>query len=1226
MGKQEIFKKILDKGKTIKELASDILVDDFVKGFPNLKEDKVTYGVNVRLSKDAGSEVLPFSFIHPPLKNKETLQNIAEKVPTGLKIPDFLKLFSIEEAVFRADFRFENNEPIITEIKSVNFINPWCTFNPYKNNKVNTEGMENRFLTEFFAPNKNTFLHVNIKALGLEDELVDRYVYVWVRGQDPDVSINSDCSYLTNILAIVHKESKLLEDFIKKHKTDILEFIMLLKSRKTDDSDIKQRREAIKSAKAAIMSRNMSHNLGSHVMSYLKQHLGSVREMLKSNVLSQLVKDENYVRAWLTLTNEHDISKTETILRELIKKSTQVTSTNDSAQEKTVKESTQDTAENVESHESSKKGDPIDSVALPFLVGLGQFISYLQERQDFIATIATGYVPYFSTINFKDSVYDELNNDKRYERHSDRQNMKPDNILLGNIARSEGLGRETCPTSSNESTTLGDIVLKFRSSFTGDPVEKIDAKPGTKGVDPLTYYDNDPDKVDKALCELNEMRKYNISLPGGVVGRQAVFSIIENTIRNAAKHGNWREKGKLELSIDILEKKDILIKEINGRKLFYRKMSQSEDFIELKDDTTNAGHLSFGEVLDTFYLHSDNANDIYIVTITDNLFFSEDNLAKLRKAIAEDYVNSRGEMIETNKGIKEMRISAAWLRSINDEKQKSPIIEDKNNEEISLEDLKYDRKWLSQSKKAPILYSRISDGHLQYIFCLNKPQKVALISASFKDKVKGTDIFIENGWKLFTPQEFIENNNNNFDYVIFDNSSRKNRFKDLKNVRRHSSSLFFKLLQVDKIMDPIMKAIIGKGKKDDEDSKITKDLLDKAYNELGKKLADWDGEEMILVNDDRALSNFNQKNKDEEKQKLSQMITFKDNSKARYRYVTHLESKNEFEFYVVNSSNADMFLFSEGITGNNSTDRLLRNETLNEEWFYKHLYVMKQKVAIFDERLFSKAFGLEETDFCIPTIADFKDNLDADKAIIKKLFPGKDDEIDDLSDVESLIQYLNVEHNYDPQKGKDKEKVDSICHLGATYAAKGLFVFSIVRSCENPNEFNLYGYEFNSQNKEAFSDCKRYAVFSWDKKNKRLNIEPIKDNNSQIQIPKILCDYNFISIHQGLLDKMYEAFEIKGDEQAKENLTRDFYVYFVKCSNDSKQKVGKQVKYIKFSTKGSNITHYFLPGMTIHSGRSKPGEHDMPQQLPFIPYSAIEHAVMDCKYALVKLLNTARYE
>ena len=34
----------------------------------------------------------------------------------------------------------------------------------------------------------------------------------------------------------------------------------------------------------------------------------------------------------------------------------------------------------------------------------------------------------------------------------------------------------------------------------------------------------------------------------------------------------------------------------------------------------------------------------------------------------------------------------------------------------------------------------------------------------------------------------------------------------------------------------------------------------------------------------------------------------------------------------------------------------------------------------------------------------------------------------------------------------------------------------------------------------------------------------------------------------------------------------------------------------------------------------------MPQRLPFIQYAAIEHAVLDCKYSLIQLLDSARYE
>ncbi len=117
----------------------------------------------------------------------------------------------------------------------------------------------------------------------------------------------------------------------------------------------------------------------------------------------------------------------------------------------------------------------------------------------------------------------------------------------------------------------------------------------------------------------------------------------------------------------------------------------------------------------------------------------------------------------------------------------------------------------------------------------------------------------------------------------------------------------------------------------------------------------------------------------------------------------------------------------------------------------------------------------------------------------------------------------------------------------------------------------------------------------------------------------ILKDFNFLSIHQGLLDKLYDAFKIKESKQSskeKEELTKKLYNVF---SNS-------KVFGFKDENEKEDVTHYFLPGMTIHSGRSKPSKSDMPQHLPFVPYSAIEHAVLDCKFSLIELLNSARYE
>lgn len=937
------------------------------------------------------------------------------------------------------------------------------------------------------------------------------------------------------------------------------------------------RNETIKSAKAAIMSRNMSHNLGSHVMSYLKNHLGSVQDVLNDRVLSRLINNRS------DLDDLFGRGKLEE-----------------------------------------------NELTLPFLVGLGQFISYLQERQDFIATIATDYVPYYATINFKDSIYDVLNNDKRFERHQDRKNLKPDNILLGNIARSEGLARRTCPTSDDNSS-LSDIVIKFRSTFTGDPVEVISASGNNETIQPEMYYG---DKVEKAKEQLNEMRKYEVSLPGGIVGRQAVFSIIENVIRNAAKHGNWRQQGKLELTIDIFSKEDVL-KSDTDKGLQER----------LRDDRADNESLSLKEVLKKYYCSANsNEDDYFFVTLTDNLNVSSNSLKSLRKALIEGYIDEDSRMIDANKGIKEMRISAAWLRSINDDIALSPF--DESNYIYMVED----RKWLGEGmtwdKQPPVLYARLSkaeeggNNNLQYIFCLMRPKRVAFVSPSFSDISNVKTRLKEMGWYLFTPSEFLDYKNKSFEIVVYNDTDSDTEL--MNQVKRYSPKRFVRLSEVKEraIFDKLIGAQ-GDGK---EPVSISDEEVDDAFVSLYKYLSDWDEtiNEMIFIHDIKAQNNYNGLTED----KRSDKITFEERENAKYRYVTHLESKNEFSKYVVSPDTPNGFVFSEGITGDNSTDRLVRNEELTDLWFFKHLYVMKQNVAIFDERIFSKVYGLEENDLVIPPIENFGVDIRADQDALKKIFLSDTDHevIDQLTTHDLLKNFvekkiaiierkedanMDKEFKYDPKLGYDFNAVDARNHKGTTYAFKGLYIFTIIRSVELPGMFNIYGYQYAPETPE-FSRCVKYATIGWDKDNKipKINFEKNIDRTA----------LNSLSIHQGLLDKLYGVFGIKNIKkekeriEAKENLTKVFYEEFVvepaKQAREDRQNV-TSVSPIEFEEKDNEVhrhRHYYLPGMIIHSGRSKPSKEDMPQWLPFIPYSAIEHAVNDCKYSIVELLDSARYE
>lgn len=903
------------------------------------------------------------------------------------------------------------------------------------------------------------------------------------------------------------------------------------------------RKESLKSAKAAIMSRNMSHNLGSHVMSYLKQHLSSVKDMINDKVLSEL-----YVQ---------------------------------------------------DSDLPDKYKDRSNEVALPFLIGLGQFVSYLQERQDFIATIATDFIPYYAEVNFKDFIYDELNPDKRVERHTERtSSLKTDNILLGNIARSEGLGRVTSPTRPKEgmqaASGLNDIILKYRE-FNG----------------------NTP-KTKQEVADLDSMRRINVSLPGGVVGRQAVFSIVENVIRNAAKHGNWRECQKLELTFDIYSKDDYM-------------RASDNDAYDVNND------LTLREVFKRFYCDAKDGDDLYFVTITDNLSFTGTTLEKIRTALAGRYVNEKGEMENSNKGLKEMRISASWLRSINDDTEINPIA---NN-------IRSDKSWVNRKDYvAPVLYSRIASyngiGHLQYIFCLMKPKKVAIISSKFVDKkTYNKKEFVKNCWGAYTLEQFLELNNKSYEFIIFDDRYKGKRQKmrnveDYKKIRRISSSRLIKYSDL-KELRSLFDAITKKKIDSDKWEKLLYEHLSQSSDSL----------DIIVISDHTASERFKAKNSSiyslvgkEKKdanylvvsdgisqsmisriQNLRKKSSMKEQNLCLYR--SHYETKENF-VELMNEKAFNEYSFVESITGNNSTDRLVRNEDLNDVWFYNHLHAMKEKIAIFDERIFSKIFGLEEvnlseSELVVPTIKSGNLYDIINEYSSNPLF-SKEEQIG-ISLCENMAELETILLNKAKSMMKSLDEIPTQTNVPTLYEQKRVYVFTLIKDPKQPNVFNLYGLRNDSRSEikklgyNYTSTCIKLYSLSWNP-NPSPN-QPCLNIERNQKLKRTRHKFDSISIHQGLLDKLYEAFGIgEKDIMAKERLTRDFYSYFAN---------GTQGDIIDFYDKENNLK-YYLPGMCIHSGRSKPSEYNMPQHLPFIQYASIEHAVLDCKYSLVELLDFARYE
>ena len=314
----------------------------------------------------------------------------------------------------------------------------------------------------------------------------------------------------------------------------------------------------------------------------------------------------------------------------------------------------------------------------------------------------------------------------------------------------------------------------------------------------------------------------------------------------------------------------------------------------------------------------------------------------------------------------------------------------------------------------------------------------------------------------------------------------------------------------------------------------------------------------------------------------------------------------------------------DAITGDNSSDRLVRREPLDEQWYYSHLFALQQRVAIIDERIFRNTHLVDESLFTTSN-----DDLDSVRKKLTEDSISFDDAIDKLielgvnyNDIENLnknelIDYIsNISHDFASQH------IESENHITAFNIGKLVDVFTIVD--DGKDGFALVGCTMcapSSKDATKFSYVFDRIAIIWQDNSKTHSIKVEFTDSS------FANKYNYISIHQGLLDKMYSRFGIKSqsptNDKAKCAVTKALYKEFMLKDSPIIQKL---IEKENNGEKENSRYYEYLPNFIIHSGRSKPSEVDMPQHQPFVQFSAIEHAAKDCKYSLIQVLDYARYE
>lgn len=863
---------------------------------------------------------------------------------------------------------------------------------------------------------------------------------------------------------------------------------------------------SLKSAKAAIMSRNMSHNLGSHVMFYIKQKLQSVSKIIDHKVLDNIIPG--------------NIEKIDDIIARI--------------------------KENKE-------------IELPFLVGLGRFINYLQERQDYIATIATDYIPANSTISFKDFVYDELKPELRYQRHhsnSDDAGWKSGNLLLDYIAYSEGY------------RSCDDIEILFGEFNGSSPVK-----------------DTNPDK------DFQKLREFNIAVPGGVIGRQALFSIFENIIRNAAKHSERRSDNKLVLQLSLLEKDSVLF---------------TEDEFRAKRNDDKVDYDKCG--LDLKKLYANYFDRYHFLRIKVDMPNPSDIIDTLVNSLADPYIDDNGAMKETTKGLKEMRISAAWLRG------KSIDTEIPADEPPALSIYSE----LYTNNKDEIVDDKVT---ISYILCIPKPCRVAfVVKCDNRDTVN--DLLTPYGCKVFTDpfklkdeedrDKFI-NEIANYEIVCMPTNLKAQLCPYI------SSRYIINEDQTETLLKNLTDSIEKANYKDEEAKK------EAIENSIGSIYETWFGTTYnddilkLVVADEKAVENKKTEKETGSLSSDSNVILTATGSVTEELvnnavvYSTHFKGlafkNDEQKEPVAYNKMLERAISIESVTGNNSTARLIRQDEWNKEWKTKILSAAMARVAIFDERIFRSFISTEskvhQDGLSVEKIKKIKTESNDSEGVFQEnlkvygiplhdsetIFYAQDDEC-----IQNIIDKYLITYSYDVAQKNHERRI---------------WAFDIRVPEKVNNIVEIVGYNV------LIGDC--VGAYIERKTDAIITIAKISRHSETSQYNVELCDdkmvfangngnvFDYISIHQGVLDKIYTAFGVKEAAIEKFKVTNALHSCFSKYHTP------------KDFTK-------FLPNFIIHSGRSKPSKADMPQPQPFVQFAAVDHAVKDCKYTLVELLATAHYE
>lgn len=379
------------------------------------------------------------------------------------------------------------------------------------------EEQANRRLGDIEAKEQEHFLK---KLADLYRTIGVNKLYFRICAFDDDFISGSKQTYLI----FLSEQKEEIEHFFLNYVRKVRNLASLIRTRYIYDLLKKDRHEAIKSAIAAIMSRNMSHNLGSHYLYYTKVSLEQLADKTgnagpeirgaakalsyiqsRMDYLATIVSNDKYPYGSVNFKSQ--------ILDEL---------TVDDFSKR---------------HYGSNPNDE-------FKKGLNESVNKMRTVEELVVSLSSLYNDCISG-NLDDALFSErrsaidskLLSLQNVISDIDKKSIynRTTNYLLTNLIRSENYSRPDIlgrPRAENFKNLFLYVRLweDNRSDlFTGA---------------------NTPIEMAKEEHLKDKLSKINLALPGGTMSCHAFYNILENFIRNSAKY-SWTDNRPKELRITI---------------------------------------------------------------------------------------------------------------------------------------------------------------------------------------------------------------------------------------------------------------------------------------------------------------------------------------------------------------------------------------------------------------------------------------------------------------------------------------------------------------------------------------------------------------------------------------------------------------------------------------------------------------------------------------------------